>query len=170
MFESILESVQQLAGQVVEQNPDVDNAHKEGIASEAISSIKDGIQGAVADGNIGNLLGFFSNSNETAESNPVVQNISGNFINNITQKFGLGAGEGSLALLIPMIFNLVKSQLGGAATTNTNTGANNTQEGGGLGSILGSFSGILDQNGDGKVDLGDAGGLLSSLGKLFGGK
>ncbi|PZP44357.1 MAG: hypothetical protein DI598_14645, partial [Pseudopedobacter saltans] len=99
MFENILQSVQQIAGQAVEQNPDVDNAHKEGIASEAASSIKEGIEGAVANGNIGSLLGFFSNSNETAESNPVVQNISGNFINNITQKFGLGSGALSLSAI-----------------------------------------------------------------------
>jgi len=166
MFENILESVQQIAGQAVEQNPDVDNAHKEGIASEAISSIKNGIEGAVANGNIGSLLGFFSNSNENAESNPVVQNISGNFINNITQKFGLSAGALSLGSIIPMIFNLVKSHLGGA--TASTDGAAPSE--GGLGSLLNSFSGILDQNHDGKVDLGDAGGLLGSLGKLFGGK
>ncbi len=167
MFENILESVQQIAGQAVEQNPDVDNAHKEGIASEAVSSIKNGIEGAVANGNIGSLLGFFSNSNENAASNPVVQNISGDFISNITQKFGLGEGASSLGAIIPMIFNLVKSHLGGGAA---NTESTASGEGGGLGSILGSFSGIFDQNHDGKVDLGDAGGLLSSLGKLFGGK
>lgn len=165
MFENILESVQQIAGQAVEQNPDVDNAHKEGIASEAISSIKNGIEGAVANGNIGSLLGFFSNSNENAESNPVVQDISGNFINNITQKFGLGAGALSLGSIIPMIFNLVKSHLGGAAASADGAAPSE----GGLGSLLNSFSGILDQNHDGKVDLGDAGGLLGSLGKLFGG-
>ncbi len=168
MFENILESVQQIAGQAVEQNPDVDNAHKEGIAGEAISSIKNGIEGAISDGNIGNLLGFFSNSNENAESNPVVQNISDNFINNITQKFGLGGSAASLSAIIPLIFNLVKSHLGGAAVSAD--GAAATSNEGGLGGILGSFSGILDQNHDGKVDLGDAGGLLGSLGKLFGGK
>lgn len=167
MFENILQSVQQIAGQAVEQNPDIDNAHKEGIASEAISSIKNGIEGAVANGNIGSLLGFFSNSNETAESNPVVQNISGNFINNITQKFGLGSGALSLSAIIPLIFNLVKSHLGGAASTNANAAA---PAEGGLGSILGSFSGVLDQNKDGKVDLSDASGLLGSLTKMFGGK
>lgn len=168
MFENILESVQQIAGQAVEQNPDVDNAHKEGIASEAISSIKSGIEGAVANGNIGNLLGFFSNSNESAESNPVVQNISGNFMDNIKQKFGLGAGAASLSAIIPMIFNLVKSHLGNNASADANSG---TTEGGGIfGGLLNSFSGILDQNKDGKVDLGDAGGLLGSLGKMFGGK
>ncbi|WP_447641336.1 MULTISPECIES: hypothetical protein [Chitinophagaceae] len=164
MFENILESVTQIAGQAVEQNPDVDNAHKEGIAGEAISSIKNGIEGAVASGNIGSLLGFFSNSNENAESNPVVQNISGNFLNNITEKFGLGANAASLSSIIPMIFNLVKSHLGGA-TASTGGAASGD---GGLGSLLNSFSGVLDQNHDGKVDLGDAGGLLGSLGKMFG--
>ncbi|MFT4204903.1 MAG: hypothetical protein QM610_13440 [Chitinophagaceae bacterium] len=166
MFENILESVQHIAGQAVEQSPDVDNAHKEGIAGEAVASIKNGIQGAIANGNVSSLLGFFSNSDEKAESNPVVQGISGDFISNITQKFGLGNGASSLSAIIPMIFNLVKSHLSGAGGGNAATASSE----GGLGGILGSFSGILDQNKDGKVDLSDASGLLGSLGSLFGGK
>lgn len=167
MLDSIIQAVQQVAGQSVAENPNVPAEQQGAVASEAVSSITGGIQKAIAGGNVQSLINLFS-GNEAPENNATVQNISGNFVSSLTEKLGFGGGQASaLSSIIPMIFNLVKSKLGQSTTS---AGGN------GLESILSGFSGILDQNKDGKVDLSDAagllkgGGLLDSLKGLFGGK
>lgn len=163
MLESIINAVKEVAGQTVASNQGVPNEHQSGVVDEAINSIKGGLEGAVSSGNIQSLTNLFS-GNESVENNGTVQQISGNFVQNITQKFGLANQSGALSSIIPSIFNMVKSKLGSSAG------------GGGLQDILSKFSGVLDQNHDGKVDLSDAssllsgGGLMDKLKGLLGGK
>jgi hypothetical protein len=169
MVNQLFNLVKENAGDAVVSNPAVPDEHNEGVMQEAVSAITGGLQKELAGGGFQNVLKTLGGSGGAVESNPVVNNISGNFIDNITRKFGInGATAKTIAAsLIPMVmsklihktndpddnsFGLddIFSSLTGGKTSGLD-----------LGGILGSLTGGgLDQNHDGKVNINDLTGMI----------
>ncbi|XZF15990.1 hypothetical protein ACTHGU_07620 [Chitinophagaceae bacterium MMS25-I14] len=158
MLEELMQMIQQHGQESVVNNAAVPNEHNEGVMQEAGSSIMAGLQGLMANGGLDQLASAFQGG-QADPNHPAVQQISGNFAQNIMQKFGINnqAAAGIAASLIPMVLGKVLNQ-----------GGQQQQQGGGgniLSSLLGGqASGMinsigskigLDKDGDGDVDLSD---------------
>lgn len=104
MFENLLELVKQNAGSAIIDNPAIPNEHNDEAVSMASGSIMDGLKGALANGNMNDLLHMFSNSDNAAAS-PVSQGIQGNLIQSLMGKFGINnsAAAGIASSLIPVV-------------------------------------------------------------------
>jgi hypothetical protein len=105
MLEDIINLVKEHAGAAITNNPAVPNDHNEAVTSEAGRSILDGLKNMIAQGNSQDVLNLFSHPGGDFQSNPAVQNISGQFIQNLVGKFGLdpAAANGVASKLIPTV-------------------------------------------------------------------
>ncbi|GEP95379.1 hypothetical protein [Chitinophaga cymbidii] len=190
MLDQLLQLVRDNAQDAVVANPAVPNDQNEAVIGEATKTVATGLQDALASGNLKDVMGLFNSNGQVDNSNPVVNNISGNLIGNLQEKFNLNGGTAAsiAGSLIPAVLgSLVKktndpndngfsldgifSSLTGGSTQGLN-----------LGGLLGKFAGGLDKDGDGDVDLNDltsmisngakqqqsGGGLGGLLGGLFG--
>ena len=188
MLDQLVQLVRENAQQTVVANPAVPNEQNDAIIGEASHSIAAGLQDALANGNVREVMGLFNSNGQVDNNNPVVNNISGNLIGKLQEKFGLNGGTAAsiAGSLIPAVLgSLVKktndpndngfsldgifSSLTGGSTQGLN-----------LGGLLGKFG--LDKDGDGDVDMSDltslisngakqqqsSGGLGGLLGGLFG--
>jgi len=104
MFENLLELVQQHAGSAIIDNPAIPNEHNDEAVSMASNSIVDGLKGALAGGDMNDLLHMFSNSGNAGNS-PVSQGIQGNLIQSLMARFGIdnSAAAGIASSLIPTV-------------------------------------------------------------------
>lgn len=179
MLEELLNLVKQSSQEAVVDNPEIPNEHNAAVMEEAGSSVVSTLQNMMASGQASQVMSLFGNNAQDVDNNPVTQNISGNFINNITQKLGISpkVASGIAAAVIPMILNkLVKktndpsdssfniqdifNKLSNNGTSGINItdilskfgGSADAASTGGGGGLLG---GMLDRNGDGKTDLSD---------------
>lgn len=143
MFEQFMQLVQQYSQHSVVNNPDVPNEHNEGVMKEAGSAIMSVLGGEPE--RAGEIL---DNPDHLA-----VQQIQGNFVTNIMQKFGISesAAAGIATTLIPTVMASLRNGGDGSGF--------NIQEilqsvgGGNLGNIGAKLG--LDKDGDGDVDLND---------------
>ncbi len=188
MFEQLTELVQQFGNDAVVKNDAIPNEHNEGVLKEASSSIFSGLQKVASEnGGAEKLAELFQGNNAQNNSNPVVQQLTSQLTGSLGEKFGLNSSiaSGVAASLIPQILS---SLIGKAKDPNDSSFQ--------ISDIIGAISGGgaqnsgimdtiskygvqfgLDQNGDGKLDLGDAlsattksGGIGGLLGNLFGNK
>lgn len=184
MFEQLTQLVQQFGQEAVVKNDAVPNEHNEAVMNEASSSILDGLKNIATQGNVSDLAGLFQGNNAADADNPVVQKLTEQLTGKLGEKFGLDsvAASGVASNLIPKVLG---SLVGNAKDPNHKgfevSDLVNAISGGsgnsGLMDAVSKYGGQfgLDQNADGKVDMGDAvaavtkkGGLGGLLGKLFG--
>jgi hypothetical protein len=184
MFDQLTDLVKQFGGDAVVNNPAVPNEQNEAVMEEAGGSILSGLKDMVASGNVGDLAGMLSGKTPIDMNNPVVKELAGKVTGNLGEKFGLSneAAGGVAGGLIPKVLSglVNKAQDPNQPGFNVSdlVGAISGGNGGGLMDAVSKYGGQfgLDQNGDGKVDMGDAmaavskksGGLGGLLGKLFG--
>lgn len=184
MLEQLSELVRQYGNDAVINNNAVPNEHNEGVMDEASASIFSGLQQLTSDGKTQQLAELFQGDNAQSASNPVVAQLTQQLSGNLGSKFGLdpGTASGVAGSLIPKVLG---SLIGKAKNPNDSSfeisDLVNSISGGsqnsGLMDAISKYGGQfgLDQNNDGKVDMGDAmaavskkGGLGGLLGKLFG--
>lgn len=92
MIENLINLVKENAGDSIINNPAIPNERNDEAVGLASSSIMDTLKGAVANGNIGDLVGMFSNGNNAAAS-PLAENMKGGFMQNLMEKFGLDSAQ-----------------------------------------------------------------------------
>jgi len=192
MFEQLFNLIKENSTETIVNNPDVPNEHNEAVMQEASSSITGTLQSMLAEGRGKEVLGLFNSSEEDMQSQPAMQNISGNFVNSLTEKFGIsGSQAGSIAgSLIPMILGKLVNKTNNPADNSFNIQdifnglSNNGTSGLNIPGMLSKLSGGgFDKDGDGDVDLNDltaafsggkssgsGGGILDSLKGMLGGK
>lgn len=186
MFEQLTQLAQQFGVESVVKNQAVPNEHNEAIMTEASSSIFSGLQKIVAEGGVDQLAGLFQGNNAQNSSNPVVQQLTEQLTGTLGEKFGINSetASGVAGSLIPQILgslvNKAKDpndssfQISDMIAAISGNSAQNSSIMDAISKYGGQFG--LDQNADGKVDIGDAmsavskkgGGIGSILGKLFG--
>ncbi len=171
MIDQLLSLVNEQAQGAVVNNPAVPNEHNEAVIHAATDSIASGLQQELASGNANQVLSLLGGgANAQDPQNPVVSRISGNFMDTLLQKFNLDAGAASqiAGSLIPTVLgSLVKKSNDPNDNSFNLQGILNSLTGGqaqglNLSGILGRFSGGLDKDGDGDVDLQDIMGALSN--------
>lgn len=193
MIEQLTQLVKQFGGEAVINNPAVPNELNDKVLGETQNGIFDALKGIVAGGNADMLSGLFKGDNAKDGSNPVVDMIMKQVTGQLTNKTGLdsGAASGVAGAMVPKILG---SLIGNAKDPNVKGFEVSDLIGSLMGGDKGGNSGmaskigamLLDQNGDGKLDLQDAlaaisgggkktsnsgGGILGGLfGKLLGGK
>ncbi len=182
MFEQLTQLVQQFGNDSVVKNNAIPNEHNEAVMSEAGSSIT-GLKDVVAGGNLRDIAGMLSGKTSIDMNNPVVKELVGKVTGNLGSKFGLSqeAAGGVASGLIPQVLNglVNKANDNGDCSFQISDLVNAISGGNGNAGLMdavskhgGQFG--LDQNTDGKVDMGDTmaavskGGLGGLLGKLFG--
>lgn len=170
MLDQLVQLVRDSAQETVVANPDIPNEQNDAVIGEASHSIASGLQEALASGNVKDVMGLFNSNGQVDNSNPVVNNISGNLISSLKEKFNLnGSSAAAIAgSLIPSVLgSLVKktndpSDNGFSLDGIFSSLTGGSSQGLNLSSLLGKFAGGLDKDGDGDVDLQDMMGMISN--------
>jgi hypothetical protein len=170
--------------------PDEHNNHAVGLATDSIFG---GLQGALANGGLKNVLGMFAGggSGSSLTNNPIVGGMVSNLVGGLMSKFGMNNGIASsiASSIIPKVLGKLinKTNDDGDSSFNINgiigalTGGN-AQQGGGVslpglqdhpqasaggidfGGILKNLAGGgLDANHDGHLGLDDLSGAISGI-------
>jgi hypothetical protein len=176
MLENLLDLIKQHAGNAIVDNPAIPNEHNDAAVAIAGTSITDTLQGMLASGNTQDVANLFNHQGGDIANTPAARQISGNFIQNLMNKFGLGQGaaSGIAASIIPTVlqklvhktndpndnsFNIesiIASLVGG--TQQTTPGAGGLD----IGNILKQFTGGSTANSSG------GGGILDTLKNVMG--
>lgn len=183
MFEQLTQLVQQFGTDSVVKNNAIPNEHNEAVMDEASNSILSGLQKMISEGGTADLAALIQGNETIDSSHPVVQKLTEQLSGSLGAKFGISS-EASTGVAQSLIPNVLRSLVGNAKDPNYKgfevsdlvhaiSGGNGNA---GLMEAVSKYGGQfgLDQNADGKVDMGDAiaavskGGLGGLLGKLFG--
>ncbi len=173
MLDQLMQLIQQSGQQSVVENQEVPNAQNGEVLNEAQNSIFRGLQELQTSGQMNNLLEAFQNDPNALQNNTSVQNISNQFVGNLTEKLGISkATAGSIAAsIIPAVLGKILGgnnqqqkdgfDLGGLLSSLTGNSANPTGNSGLMGTInsIGTKLG-LDKDGDGDVDMNDLSKLI----------
>lgn len=193
MFEQLLNLVKEQAGTAIINNPDIPNERNDEAVSDVTSSIAGGLQNALAGGQFKDVLKLLGGAGGDLQNNPMANQLSGNAISSLMDKFGLNQGQAGniVSNLLPGVLQNLISK-----TNNPNDNSFDLQgifsslTGGKTGGLdlqglLGKVTkgGGLDQDGDGDTDLNDVinmvkggasqqqggGGMMDIVKGLFGG-
>lgn len=166
MLEQLNQLIRRFGEDAVVNNEAIANEHNEGVMQEAQSAIFAQLQNMAASGEINQLADLLQNGNNISSDNPAVQNISNNFLEGITSKFGINKQTAAqiAAILIPLVLSRLSEK---ANDPNDNSfslpdilgsvlGGGRSSQGQSSGSPLSEIGkSFLDRNKDGKVDLND---------------
>ncbi len=159
MLQELMQIIQQQGQQHVVDNQDVPNEHNEAVMQQASSSIMSGLQNVISSGNLSQLTSLLQGG--SASDNPAVSNISNDFINNITQKFGINPETASnlAGKFIPQILDNFRDKAvsGGAAGVFNLENMMGMLKGGDMQSTINSLGSQfgLDKDKDGDIDFKD---------------
>jgi hypothetical protein len=153
MLENLLDLIKQHAGNAIVNNPAIPNEHNDAAIAVAGTSITDTLKDMLAKGNTQDVVNLFNHQGGDIANTPAAQQISGNFIQNLTNKFGLGQGaaSGIAASIIPIVLQKLVHK-----TNDPNDNSFNIQ------SILASLMGGAQQTGAGAGGL-DIPGILKQF-------
>lgn len=151
-------------------------------STEGASGLLGALTSGKHDGSILDNLGGFLNGGDFSDGSKILGHVLGGNQDKMVQGLSSKTGVDSsiISKILPMLAPIVMGYLG--KQTKSKGVSNSTDLGGMLGGLLGGSGGLssmLDQNGDGKLDVSDAmsalsgkkkGGLGGLLGGLFGKK
>ncbi|HVM86537.1 MAG TPA: hypothetical protein VMT76_00015 [Puia sp.] len=162
MLENLIDLVKQHAGEAIINNPAIPNNQNDAAVAEAGNSIVAGLKDMISQGKIQDVLGLLQGHGGNIASQPAVQNISGNFVQSLINKFGLGQSQanGIASNLIP---NVIQSLVHKTNDPNDNSfdiqGILNHLTGG----QQGGLEGLL-----GNLGQGGGAGIMDKIKGLFG--
>lgn len=187
MLEQLFNLIQNESQQEIINNPAIPNEHNNHAVGLATDSIFSGLQGALANGGLKDVLGMFTGNSGVSSNNPIVGGIVNNLVGGLMKKFGIDspAATSIAASLVPSVLGKLVSRTNDPSDNGFDingiigalTGGNSMQGGGvhlpgienqaaqsggiDFGGILKSLtSGGLDANHDGQVGLEDLTGII----------
>lgn len=183
MLDQLTNLVKQYAGDAIINNPAIPNERNDEAINEASNSITGGLQNMLSSGGAQDILKMFS-GNQNVSNSAVTNNISGGFIENLMNKFGLNksAASGVANNLVPNVMEKLVQKTNDPNDSSFDIqGIFNGLSGGSTSGfnvqgLLNKFKGAgLDQDGDGDTDLqdltklvsGGAGGILEKVKGMF---
>ena len=178
MLDNLLNLVRENAGSSIINNPAIPNDRNDEAIATAGSSIAGGLQNMLGGGGLKDVLKLFGGQNGDMNNNPVVQNVSGNVIQDLMKKFNLdqGAASNIAGGLVPGVLQNLVSKTNDANDSSFDIqGIFNSLSGGktdgmNIQALLGKVtSGGLDKDGDGDTDLQDVMAMFSGTGGKSGG-
>lgn len=165
MLEQLFNLVKEQAGTAIINNPDIPNDRNEEAVADVTNSVAGGLQNALAGGQFKDVLKLLGGQGGDLQNNPMANQLSGNAISSLMDKFGLNQGQAGniVSNLLPGVLQNLISK-----TNNPNDNSFDLQgifsslTGGTTGGLdlqglLGKVtqSGGLDRDGDGDTDLND---------------
>lgn len=184
MFDQLTNLVKKHAGDAIISNPSIPNEKNDEAIQDASGSIMNGLQDLLSQGGMNDVLKMFTGQKST---NAVGQQISGGFIQNLMDKFGLNqqqAGNVADKVVPNVLADMVKKTNDPTDNSFDIQGIFNNLSGGqtsgfNMQALLDKVKGgKLDLDGDGDTDLQDlmslikgnkTGGLMDKVKGLFGG-
>ena len=165
MFEQLLNLVKEQAGTAIINNPDIPNERNDEAVGDVTNSIASGLQNALAGGQFKDVLKLLGGEGGDLQSNPMANQLSGNAVSSLMDKFGLNQGQaGSIVsnLLPGVLQNLISKTNNPGDSSFDLQGIFSSLTGGKTGGLdlqglLGKVTqgGGLDKDGDGDTDLND---------------
>ena len=164
MLEQLLNMVKEQAGNAIIQNPDIPNNRNEEAVADVTNNIAGGLQQALAGGQFNDVLRLLGGQGGDLQSNPLANQLSGNAIESLMNKFNLNQGQAGNVVnsLLPGVLqklisktndpsdNSIDLQSIFSSLTGGKTGGLDLQ------GLLGRVTqGGLDRDGDGDTDLND---------------
>jgi hypothetical protein len=190
MLDNLLNLIKENAGSAIINNPAIPNERNDEAIETAGNSIAGGLQNMLGGAGLKDVLKLFGGQGGgDFNNNPVVQNLSGNVVQDLMRKFNLdqGAASNIAGGLVPNVLqNLVSKTNDPNDSSFDIQGIFNSLSGGktagfNIQSLLGKVTaGGLDKDGDGDTDLQDimamfsggransGGGILDTVKDLFG--
>lgn len=183
MFEQLTQLVQQFGNESIVKNNAIPNEQNEAVMNEASTSILSGLQKIASEGGTTDIAALIQGNGSIDASNPIVQKLTEQLSGSLGSKFGIesSASADVAGSLVPNVLNsLVRNAKDpdhkGFEISDLVNAISEGSENSGLMDAVSKYGGQfgLDQNADGKVDIGDAisavskGGLGGLIGKLFG--
>lgn len=165
MLEQLFNLVKEQAGAAIINNPDIPNDRNEEAVADVTNSVAGGLQKALAGGQFKDVLKLLGGQGGELQNNPMANQLSGNAISSLMDKFGLNQGQAGniVSNLLPGVLQNLISK-----TNNPNDNSFDLQgifsslTGGKTGGLdlqglLGKVTqgGGLDRDGDGDTDLND---------------
>ena len=164
MLEQLLNMVKEQAGTAIIQNPDIPNERNDEAVADVTNNIAGGLQQALAGGQFKDVLSLLGGRGGDIQSNPLVNQLSGNAVESLMNKFNLNQGQAGniVSNLLPGVLqklisktndpsdNSIDLQSIFSSLTGGKTGGLDLQ------GLLGRVTqGGLDRDGDGDTDLSD---------------
>jgi hypothetical protein len=105
MLENLIDLVKQNAGKSIIDNPAIPNEQNDAAIATAGSSIMDGLKNMISQGNVQDVMALFNTPSQQVGNTAAAQQLSGGFIQNLVEKFGLNQGQASgiAGNLIPQV-------------------------------------------------------------------
>ena len=149
MLDSILNLVKDTVANTVNSNGSVPEDKKSQTVETTTHAVANGLKENFTLGNMSNLINLFS-SGSSAGSNPITNNIASTVTSALIQKVGLSQSVANMisTTVVPLVMKVISGKVNDP-----------NEKGFNVESLIETFSGGGDNKG---------GGLLSSLGKLFG--
>ena len=155
MLDTLLDGIKGQVASTIAEKVGLDMGQAEQAVPAAGESIKEGIMGAVSDGDVSGVLGMLQG--DDMQSSSIFQKIAGIFTGKLGA-LGIGGGSAISALALPMILNKIKGAASGDSGQLDAAGLMSVLGGGaGAGGILGAVTGALGGGASG------AGGVLGSV-------
>jgi hypothetical protein len=110
MLEELFRMVQGNAQEEIINNPAIPNEHNNAAAGLATESIFNGLQGALANGGLQQVLNLFGGRSSVGTGNPLVSGITNSLVGSLMSKLGVNSpiASGIAASLVPKLLgNLV---------------------------------------------------------------
>ena len=189
MLEQLTQLVNQFGQKAVVENNAIPNELNEQVKQETGNSILESLQGLASGGGLDMITGLLQgNGAQASGNNPIIDMITKTVVSNLGSKLGI-ENQAAMGVASSMIPNILSSLVGNAKDPSVKgfeisdlvgmISGNNSDAKSSIMSKIGTS--LLDQNGDGKLDISDAmsalsgnksggGGIGGMLSGLFGGK
>lgn len=155
MLDQLKGLIKEYGADAIITNPAIPNERNDEAVDLASNSILDSLKNMVASGNINEVQSLFNTPDQNVGETAAANNIKGNFVEGLMQKFGLDQGKAGLiaSSLIPMVL----SKLVGKTNDPNDNGFDlssimGSLTGGNLGDILGNLTGGGDSKEGGLLD------------------
>lgn len=149
MLENLMDLVKNFAGDSIINNPAIPDEHNDAAVGTVSNSIMDTLKNAIGGGQLSDVTNLLGGQGGDLNSNSLVQNIHGNVIQNLMEKFNLDHGQAS-----GIAGNLIPNVLQNLIHKTNDPGDNSFDLNGIIGSLTGGGGGI--------------GGLMDKVKGLFG--
>lgn len=186
MLDEIVNLIKGAASEAVQAHPDVPNEQAGAVAEEASHSILGDLQNGLKGGGVTDILGMLTGKKTDVAGSSTGQQMTGNLSSKLTEKLGLSPSTASSlgASIIPAVLGKLTGKVNDPNDSSLDLQSVINQLTGGKTAGI-DLKSILDRNGDGEINLGDAmalftggdkdadqqndGGILGKLKGMFGG-
>jgi len=152
MLDEILNLVKNQASNVITNNSQVPEEKKDAAVETTTHAIADGLKSQLTAGNISNIMSLFGGG--SGSTNALSSSLQNSVVSSLAQKVGLSPAVATTiaSTVVPALISLISKK------------HNDPNDSFDLGSIIGSLTG-----GGNNTKSNSGGGLLDTLGGLFGG-